>query len=33
MKQKSLHKDHGKDLYHAILFLLALLALLWHFKI
>lgn len=33
MKQKSLQKDYGKDLYHAILFLLALFAVLWYFKI
>ena len=33
MKQKQIEKDHGKDLYHSILFLLAVLAFLWYVNI
>jgi hypothetical protein len=33
VKQKVAEKDFGKDLYHTILFLLGLLAVLWYFKV
>jgi hypothetical protein len=33
MKQKEIQKDYGADLLHAVVFLLALLAVLWFMKI
>ncbi len=33
MKQKPAERDYGKDLYHTIIFLIALLAVLWYFKL
>jgi hypothetical protein len=33
MKQKQLQKDHGKDLYHALLLLIALCALLGYLRV
>jgi hypothetical protein len=33
MKQKKLEKDHGRDLFQAVLILLALFGLLWYLKI
>lgn len=33
MKQKQIQKDHGKDLYQTILFLLAMLCLLWYLQL
>jgi len=33
MKQKQIAKDHGKDLYDAVIFLLLLLVVLWFLKI
>jgi hypothetical protein len=33
VKQKAVGPDYGKDLYHVILFLLGLLAVLWYFKV
>jgi hypothetical protein len=32
-KQKSFSKDHGKDLSDVLLFLLALMAVLWYLKV
>ena len=33
MKQKQIVKDHGKDLYDAVIFLLLLLVVLWFLKV
>jgi len=33
MKQKQIAKDHGKDLYNTIIFLLFLVAALWYLKL
>jgi hypothetical protein len=33
MKQKQISKDHGKDLYNTIIFLLLLVAALWYLKL
>jgi hypothetical protein len=33
LKQKAIGHDYGRDLYHVILFLLGLLAVLWYFKV
>ena len=33
MKQKTFQKDYGSDLFHAVLFLLALFTILWYLKI
>jgi hypothetical protein len=33
MKQKQIAKDHGKDLYNTIIFLLLLVAALWYLKL
>jgi hypothetical protein len=33
LKAKNIEKDHGKDLFDAIVFLLLFLALLWYLKI
>ncbi|HVE61973.1 MAG TPA: hypothetical protein VNA26_09145 [Chitinophagaceae bacterium] len=33
IKQKSIGKDYGKDLYDAVIVLLFLLMILWYFKI
>jgi hypothetical protein len=33
MKQKSMVKDHGKDLYDGVIFMIILLMILWYFKI
>ena len=33
MKQKQIQKDHGKDLYQTIIFLLALLSMLWYLNL
>lgn len=33
MEQKQIQKDHGKDLYQAIIFLFAVLSILWYLKL
>ena len=32
MKQKQIQKDHGKDLYQTIMFLIGLLSVLWYLQ-
>jgi hypothetical protein len=33
MNQKQIQKDHGKELYHTVIFLITLLSVLWYLNV